>query len=51
VRFAVETAGTFDLDAELRIRLASTAEPVSRQFTKQANVFEVQQMLARTVCG
>jgi hypothetical protein len=51
VRFAVETAGTFDLDAELRIWLASTAEPVSRQFTKQVNVYEVQQMLARMVCG
>ena len=51
VRFAIETAGTFDLDAELRIWLASTAEPVSRQFTKQVNVYEVQQMLARMVCG
>lgn len=51
VRFSIETAGTFDLDAELRIWLASTAEPVSRQFTKQVNVYEVQQMLARMVCG
>ena len=51
VRFAVETAGTFDLDAELRIWLSSTPEPVSRQFTRQVNVYEVQSMLAALVCG
>lgn len=51
VRFAVETAGTFDLDAELRIWVASTPEPVSKQFTKQVNVYEVQAMLAEMVCG
>ena len=50
VRFAVETAGTFDLDAELRIWLSSTPDPVSRQFTKQVNVYEVQKMLAQMVC-
>lgn len=51
VRFAVETAGTFDLDAELRIWLSSTPDPVSRQFTKQVNVYEVQKMLAQMVCS
>ena len=50
VRFAVETAGTFDLDAELHVWIASTPDPISKQFTKQVNVYEVQSMLASMVC-
>jgi hypothetical protein len=50
VRFSVETAGSFDLDAELKIWLSSTAEPLARQFNKQVNVYEVQQLLASSVC-
>jgi hypothetical protein len=50
VRFSVETAGSFDLDAELKIWLSSTAEPIARQFTKQVNVYEVQSLLASMVC-
>jgi hypothetical protein len=50
VRFSVETAGSFDLDAELKIWISSTAEPLARQFNKQVNVYEVQQLLASSVC-
>jgi Bacterial PH domain len=44
--FSVETAGTFDLDAELKIWLSSTAEPIVKQFGKGVDVYEVQALLA-----
>jgi hypothetical protein len=47
--FSVETAGTFDLDAELKIWISSTAEPVSQQFGKGVDVYEVQALLAACV--
>ncbi len=50
VRFSIETAGSFDLDAELKIWIASTPEPIAKQFTKHVNVYEVQSLLASRVC-
>lgn len=49
-RFAVETAGTFDLDAELKIWISSAVEPtISKQFRKDSNIYEVQSILAEKV--
>ena len=48
--FSVETAGSFDLDAELKIWISSTPEPIAKQFTKQVNVYAVQSLLASMVC-
>ncbi|MGG7033921.1 MAG: PH domain-containing protein [Flavobacterium sp.] len=46
-RFSIETAGTFDLDAELKIWLSSEQQPsVIKQFNKSVNVYEVQKILA-----
>lgn len=46
-RFSVETAGTFDLDAELKIWVSSEIEPsIVKQFNKSVNVYEVQKVLA-----
>lgn len=46
-RFSVETAGTFDLDAELKIWISSEQEPsIKKQFTKSVDVYEVQKVLA-----
>lgn len=50
-RFAVETAGTFDLDAELKVWTAGHAEPIQKQFHKGVNIYEVQGLLAWFVCG
>jgi hypothetical protein len=47
--FSVETAGTFDLDAELKIWVSSTSEPVAKQFKKDKNIYDVQQALAAYV--
>lgn len=49
--FAVETAGTFDLDAELKIWLSGRAEPITKQFSKNVNVYEVQALLSAFVVG
>ncbi len=48
-RFSVETAGTFDLDAELKIWISGTSAPIQKQFNKKVNVYEVQQALAHYV--
>lgn len=47
--FSIETAGTFDLDAELKIWISGTAEPVRKQFNKKLSIYEVQQVLASYV--
>ena len=51
-RFSIETAGTFDLDAELKIWVASEAQPsIIKQFNKSVNVYDVQKVLAHHVLG
>ena len=47
--FSIETGGTFDLDAELKIWISSTAEPIQKQFNKRLNIYEVQAVLASYV--
>lgn len=48
--FSVETAGHFDLDAELKIWISSSTEPsISKQFKKDDSIYEVQKALA-AVC-
>lgn len=49
-RFSLETAGTFDLDAELKIWISSENTPsVSKKFNKSIDVYEVQKYLASKV--
>ncbi|MCK9412785.1 MAG: PH domain-containing protein [Prolixibacteraceae bacterium] len=49
-RFSVETAGTFELDAELKIWISSEPQPsITKQFNKSVNVYEVQKVLAQHV--
>ncbi len=49
-RFSVETAGTFDLEAELKIWVSSELQPsIRKQFNKSVNVYEVQKVLAHHV--
>lgn len=49
-RFSIETAGTFDLDAELKIWVSSELQPsIRKQFNKSVNVYDVQKVLAHHV--
>ena len=51
-RFSLETAGTFDLDAELKIWISSENTPtVSKKFDKSIDVYEVQKYLAEKILG
>ena len=44
--FSIETAGHFDLDAELKIWISGTALPIEKQFNSSLNVYELQRVLA-----
>ncbi|KJD32936.1 helicase [Tamlana nanhaiensis] len=49
-RFPLETSGTFDLDAELKIWISSENLPsVSKKFNKSIHVYEVQKYFAGKV--
>ena len=51
-KFSVETAGTFDLEAELKIWISSETLPsIKKKFNKSVNVYEVQNVLAHHVLG
>jgi len=46
-RFSIETAGSFDLDAELKIWISGEQSPsISKRFNRNVNIYEVQQLLA-----
>ncbi|OEF99953.1 cytoplasmic protein [Vulcanibacillus modesticaldus] len=47
--FSVETAGHFDLDAELKIWLSKADEPIIKEFKKDKNIYDVQKALASYV--
>lgn len=49
--FSTETAGTFDLDAELKIYISSSTTPIQKNFKKGNSIAEVQKLLAYYVCG
>ena len=48
VHFSIETAGSFDLDAELKIVLSGGAL-LQKTFNKKLSIYEVQQVLASYV--
>lgn len=49
-RFSLETAGTFDLDAELKIWVSSETLPsVSKKFNRSIDVYQVQKFIAGKV--
>lgn len=47
--FSIETAGSFDLDADLKIWISGADEPLEKQFNKRLNIYEVQSVLAEYV--
>ena len=46
VHFSVETAGTFDLDAELKIWISGSSMPIEKKFNKSTNINVIQRVLA-----
>ncbi len=49
--FSVETAGHFDLDAELKVWISGSPIPIQKRFNKQLNIYDVQSVLAGYVPG
>jgi Bacterial PH domain len=47
--FSIETAGTFDMDAELKIWISGSSSPLQKQFNKKLSIYEVQTVLATYV--
>ena len=47
--FSVETAGHFDLDAELKIWISGSPMPIQKQFNKKLNIYQVHSGLAEYV--
>ena len=51
-RFSLETAGHFDLDAELKIWISGEHLPsVSKKFNKSVDIYDLQKVLAKHVQG
>ncbi len=49
-KFSIETAGTFDLEAELKIWISSEQTPsIQKRFNKQVNIYELQKVLSQHV--
>ena len=47
-RFSLETAGSFDLDAELKIWISGEQQPsICKKFNKSVDIYEVQKLLAQ----
>lgn len=46
IHFSIETAGTFDLDAELKIWLSGNPAPIQKTFNKSLDIYAVQAVLA-----
>ena len=47
--FSIETAGHFDLDAELKIYVAGMDMPISKKFDKSLDIYQLQAILAEYV--
>lgn len=50
-RFSVETAGTFDLDSELKIWVSGSSEPIKKTLKKGSDVRGIQKALAAGIFG
>ncbi|MEO1618256.1 MAG: PH domain-containing protein, partial [Planctomycetota bacterium] len=47
VRYSVESAGTFDLDSDLKLWLSSTPEPLKFDFRKNNHVADIVKIITR----
>ena len=47
--YSVETTGSFDLDAELKLWIGSSGQPIGKKFNKGVDVYAVQALLTQMV--
>ena len=48
-QFSVETAGLFDMDAELKIYISNNPTPLKKEFKKGTDIIQIQKLLATYV--
>jgi hypothetical protein len=48
-KFSVQTGGSFDLNAELKMWIGSDTIPLEKKFNKDLSIYEVQKVLANHV--
>jgi hypothetical protein len=48
-KFSVQTGGSFDLDAELKLWIGNDTIPFEKKFNKDVSVYDVQKVLATHV--
>ena len=51
VTFSIESAGTFDLESELKIWVSGRTEPIETTFGRGGDIVKAQQALAKFVLG
>jgi hypothetical protein len=47
--FSVETSGTFDMDAEMKIYISGNPTPIQREFKRGTDIVGVQKILAQVI--
>lgn len=47
--FSIESAGHFDLDADLKLWISSITNPIEKKFGRGVDVYELQALLARLI--
>lgn len=45
-KYSIETAGHFELDADLKIWVGSDPNPIAKRFSKKVNIYDLQKVLA-----
>lgn len=50
-RFSFETAGTFDLDADMKVWTSGAAAPIEVKISRKSDPQKIQQLMARLVVG
>jgi hypothetical protein len=48
-KFSIETTGSFDLDAELKLWIGSDPQPIQKKFNKKVNIYDLQKILSNHV--
>jgi hypothetical protein len=51
VRFSIETAGTFDLDADMKIWVSGAAAPIEAKISRRSDPNKIQRIMSQHVLG
>ena len=48
-KYSIETTGSFDLDAELKLWIGSEPQPIQKKFNRKVNIYDLQKVLSNHV--